>query len=888
MGIVFSRRLMHSAPKSQPPSESSRLAALARMQLGRPWLFLAFAAVLVSASVVLALRLRVQPGFEALLPASRPSVIELDRVKAKTSGVSAVFILFEGDDTKALRACADATVKEAAALGHPWVGSAESGVHEALAFLEPRAGLFAELEELESLHKDVLDRYDYEVGKVTGASLDDDDDDDDEDADTGDAASAASAKGGNDAGGAKDGVPPKLDAESIKKRFGLERLDGERFPDGYYQSKDGKAVVVAIRSAVMGTDYEAGREALRRIRDAVERVNPKSHHPSVRYSFAGDLVTAIAEYSAISGDLTDVGILGASLLVTVVFLFYLRVRTLVAMLLTIAIGVAATFGATELLIGELNMATGFLFTIVAGNGINSGIIFMARYLEMRRAKEPVPAAIRAAHADTWLPTLTAALAASAAYASLAVTEFRGFRDFGVIGGIGMALTWLCTYAFLPPILIVTERVLPLDDRPGLFGLLPKGAARGTRFGEPFAFLVARMPRVATVAGLALTVLGAFATARWVQRDPMEYDMRNLRTDLTARAEEIRTRIKSEEITGHIGADGMAILVDRVEQVPMLTAALEKRRDAAPADAKPFKRIHSLADFVATDQAKKLPLLADIKDRVVRAKKRGIVSDADWNELARYLPPDSVAPYTMAELPEGVARPFTERDGTRGRIVFISPLDSNVVDDAHYLLRWADSYRHTELADGSVVVGSGRAVIYADIWAAVISDVPRAVAVSLVLTLLVVALCFRQGFASAAVMLSLVAGVSWMTGLLATTGVRLNFLNFIALPITFGIGVDYAVNVMQRYVKEGPGGMLTAVRETGGAVVLCSLTTLLGYLALLGSVNYAVRGLGVAAVLGELTCLVAAVVVLPGAISWRDRRRQLRADAARGDELPRAA
>ena len=376
-----------------------------------------------------------------------------------------------------------------------------------------------------------------------------------------------------------------------------------------------------------------------------------------------------------------------------------------------------------------------------------------------------------------------------------------------------------------------------------------------------------------LAGLALTVLGAFATARWVQRYPMEYDMRNLRTDLTARAEEIRTRIKSEEITGHIGADGMAILVDRVEQVPMLTAALEKRRDAAPADAKPFKRIHSLADFVATDQAKKLPLLADIKDRVVRAKKRGIVSDADWNELARYLPPDSVAPYTMAELPEGVARPFTERDGTRGRIVFISPLDSNVVDDAHYLLRWADSYRHTELADGSVVVGSGRAVIYADIWAAVISDVPRAVAVSLVLTLLVVALCFRQGFASAAVMLSLVAGVSWMTGLLATTGVRLNFLNFIALPITFGIGVDYAVNVMGRYEQDGHLDVTSAVRATGGAVALCSATTILGYTSLLVAQNRALSLFGLIAVLGEVACLATALIVLPAVLVLLGRMRR---------------
>ena len=96
-------------------------------------------------------------------------------------------------------------------------------------------------------------------------------------------------------------------------------------------------------------------------------------------------------------------------------------------------------------------------------------------------------------------------------------------------------------------------------------------------------------------------------------------------------------------------------------------------------------------------------------------------------------------------------------------------------------------------------------------------------------------------------------------------VKLNFLNFIALPITFGIGVDYAVNIVERYVREGAGGAVTAVRNTGGAVILCSMTTTLGYLALVSSMNEAVRSMGVAAVLGEVSCLLAAVIVLPAGL-----------------------
>ena len=61
---------------------------------------------------------------------------------------------------------------------------------------------------------------------------------------------------------------------------------------------------------------------------------------------------------------------------------------------------------------------------------------MARYLEERRHGTPTEAAILEAMRRTWRPTLTAAATASAAYGALVVTEFRGFREFGWIGGWG--------------------------------------------------------------------------------------------------------------------------------------------------------------------------------------------------------------------------------------------------------------------------------------------------------------------------------------------------------------------------------------------------------------------------------------------------------------------
>ena len=193
-----------------PPSRKSTAFAywLAHLQVSRPSVPLLITALLTVISLALASRLHMRTGFESLLPEDRPSVKELDRVAAKTAGVSTVFVVLEGHGkatTQALRKAADALVPELEKVGAPWVGSAESGVHEAYKFLGPRAGLYADLAKLEKLRDDVDARFEYEVGKAAGTRLDDDD------------------------------VPPPIDSATLKKSFGLQETELERYPDGYYQ-----------------------------------------------------------------------------------------------------------------------------------------------------------------------------------------------------------------------------------------------------------------------------------------------------------------------------------------------------------------------------------------------------------------------------------------------------------------------------------------------------------------------------------------------------------------------------------------------------------------------------------------------------------------------------
>jgi hypothetical protein len=376
--------------------------------------------------------------------------------------------------------------------------------------------------------------------------------------------------------------------------------------------------------------------------------------------------------------------------------------------------------------------------------------------------------------------------------------------------------------------------------------------------------VQRAPEAFVALGAVIAIAGAVSATRFVERDPMEYDLRKTETDRSQTADLHRAWGVAREVLGS-SQGALVIATDSGDEATALEAALRVRWNAAPVGEKPFVAVHGLGDFVAPDQEGKLPLLASIGARITRANERGDIPGADWARIRDVVPPEGLEGYDAGAIPASIADRFTDANGVRGALVAIES-DPRAGDDLRDLVRYADAFRATTLPSGKVVHGSGGPVILADMLRAVVRDVPRAISLSLGLTLFTVLLAFRRGPYLAGVLFALAVGCGGVACYLYVADVRLNFLNFAALPITFGIGVDYAVNVAQRYEADRGKSIADVLRTSGGAVVLCSLTTMLGYVALVGSHNAAIRGLGSIAAVGELSCLLAAVVIMPAL--WR--------------------
>lgn len=824
------------------------LAPVTAFQIRRPILVLVLTLFSLVPSLWAANSLQLKTAFKELLPENKPSVVELEAVNRRLSSASTLTVVAESQNTELLKRFVDEMTPKLRALPGDLVAGVDPGPRDAQRFFESNKHLYAPLKDIEELHEEVVGAYDREIGKKSGMDLGLDD---------------------------EDAVEKPKNPKSIEERLN-DALDKMRKNapgmDGYYIGEDGHLAAILLRTTLPSMDERAfGLQD--RIRALIDAGNYKATDPNFSYAFTGNLITSVEQYRAVSDDLVTIGVSGLLAVLAVVYLFFLRVRALLALGFSIIVGCAWSLAFARLSVGHLNTATGFLVSIIAGNGINAMVIWMARYLEARRIqRQDVAEAVRTASHDTCEATLAVVGVAMVSFGALMTTDFRGFRHFGIIGGAGMLLCWVATYTVLPAIFILSERVRPLPLE------ITWRDRLGAVYGKPFAWVAKRFPRSIATVGVLLGLGGALCSVLYFTGDPMEYNMRKIMNDESSPSSAVRLGARVNPIVGRVNQSGRAVVVDRLDQVAPLVTELERRRDAAPADNKPFNKVVSIYNLLPEDQEKKIELLGEITDRLERAKRHGFISDERYNEVAQHIP-EQIKTIGFADLPELVSRPFREKNGDLGKIIYVSPAQGRSLNDAHYLILWANSFRTVTLPNGDVIHGTGDAVVFSDMLLNIGEDAPRVAVTSLLGTLLVIMFAFRWRRAGWGALLTLLLGISWMVGALYFFQVKLNFLNFVALPVAIGAGADYAINIMKRRELEGPEGVERAFIETGGAVVACSMTTLSGYLALLLSINGAVRSFGLAAAIGEIATQFSAMLVLPAVIFWSSNRKKAAAKVA---------
>lgn len=781
-------------------------------------LVLALAACTLVLSIVLAARLRLVSDLAALLPRDSPAVIATERIRERLGDTLPVQIAIESPDRGANLAFAEALTRAVQRELAGRIDSVAYHIHAERQFFKRNWWEYLELSDLRL----VLDRVERELTWRKNPLLVDLDDDD---------------------------APLDELRARIKERTGR----ADKFPEGTFMSKDGTLVVVVVWPAAGAAHGSTGEALLPALQRIVAAQTPSAYHATMHVGYVGAAVDAARERRALESDLVWASIACLVLVSAVVALFFGRLRAVPMMAAPGLLGVGVALAVASLAFGQLNASTAFLGSIILGNGINAAIIQLARYQEERRNGAIVADALERSVSATIRATAIASFAAAISYGSLMVTSFRGFSEFGLIGAVGIIASWVATIVVLPALIAVVDR-----DR----ARLRTHVARGVAFGVPFARIAARAPGRLAILAAAITV-GAIVIFVPYARDPFEYDLRQLGSVQPAGQRELAARTGA--IFGQFTPS--VVLADAPAQAAEVASILRARRAAFPGVLADVWTLDDLLPGPPALQQQKLSLI----DQIRRAFDSVQLSPDEEARLAEWKPPADLRPIAAGELPPSLLRPFRDRTGTPAPIVLAYRDPEISYWNGHDLMRLARAVDAIELRDGTKIYAGGSAVVFADLLEAIVHDGPIATLASLI-GVTVLALLLVRGRGVLAVLGALVTGVIWMLGGAALVGVRVNFLNFIALPLTFGIGIDYAVNVYLRHRLDGPGRMTETLRATGGAVALCSLTTTIGYASLLLADSRGLRSFGALAILGELACLSAALLVMPAWLLVLERRR----------------
>ena len=808
-----------------PPSHS-RISRYHGWIARRPVAVLVAAVIIGGLAAGLASKLKLKTAFTELLPSDDPGVVALARTQKRLGDLSLLLIGIRSPDHEANLRYAEALTQKLRKLPRETVDLATYHVRDVRAFFEQNKWLYVSEDDLESIR----DRLRSEISKKKNplyVSLGEDE-----------------------------------PIDSMQKRMsGKHGLD-DRFPGGVFTSQGAGGEYVWIAALPPGGLFveNAGEALLNAANNLIKEDPPARYHPDMKVEPAGPIVTGIASRHAVERDIVSVTIFCLVVVAASIGLYFRRWRAIPLTGIPAAMGSVMAFAVAELAFGNLNSTTAFLGSIIIGNGINYAIVLMSRYEEHRSRGEDAAEALRCAMGGTWRGTLVASIAASAAYASLMVTSFRGFYQFGVMGATGAIFCWLATYSVLPAMLTL------LDRRKQAAGERPPHAP--LEFG-PLASFLRRHAGLVTGAFGVLSVASVVGLRHFVQ-DPFEYDFRKLNAKLATSEEAKQFNRNMDRLFGRWPSPTI-LLADAVDEVEPIKAAIRRQDKAAPGDdvIGQIVNIYDLLPGAPDVQQRKLALLAQIR-KLTHDPALEILTEKERADLAKIDPSPDLHELKPMDLPAIARRPFTEIDGSVGKVLLVYPPETGPsVWNGRDLLRIASVLQEIHLDNGKTIETSGFAVVFGAMIRSILRDGPIATVASLIAVLIIICLTIRPAAAALMALATLMLGVLLMMGGAGLARVHVTFLNFIALPITFGIGAEYALNVVTRYREER--NVARAVTSTGAAVALCSWTTIVGYGSLLAASNQALNGFGMMAIIGEIVCLSAAIVALPAVLMWRHAR-----------------
>ncbi|MDH3256559.1 MAG: MMPL family transporter [Nitrospinota bacterium] len=607
----------------------------------------------------------------------------------------------------------------------------------------------------------------------------------------------------------------------------------------FYKGKSGNRYYIFIQPRGTASNTGFTQNFVQSIQHQIDQFLSGNRFPNLKIQFSGGMITRIEENRVIQNDLKH-SVIVAVVLVTFILALYNRsILSIILLFIPLVTSLSLTFALTRLLIGHVNIISGFLVAILTGLGINYGIHLYIRFKQELRKGKTIPAAAELVATQVGRSGVIAMATTISVFSLLMFSDFRGFSEFGAIAAIGIMCSFLSYFFLLPALILCADKIHGLrKPRPRLFTL-------------KISAIYSRTPLFLAASFILLLFFSLFL----LPDIQFEHDFRKLRGESPAADFEAET-------TADFGFafSPTVIMTPNKEDLFKIHQTLQAIKEKYGDDS--TIGIHHSLDLFSLKQYKnKKEILERIHDKLI--KDRDIIEISMGTQRYRKLKRLAEAkPFDEENIPPNLLKRFMAQD--QYLLLIFSPADKNFFDVRNiYQLEKEIKELKESLAKDNIYF----AVLNENLLAAAILDLvqqkgPQILAWAMGLVFLILLWDYRSPRLAFKTFLPLFTGLSLTGALMAVFHIKLNFINMVMLPSIVGIMIDHCVYLGHHILDYSRHETTKSVKETGSAIILSALASLAGYASLNIAHHAGVRSIAHVVEVGIIICTLCALFMLP--------------------------
>ncbi|RQW87144.1 MAG: RND transporter [Geobacter sp.] len=639
--------------------------------------------------------------------------------------------------------------------------------------------------------------------------------------------------------GMRDLVLPRLKAAS--QALNLD-------PDSpYFLSRDGRVLIMIAEPAKPVNDMDFARKL-------VVGINEARRGARVAISCTGAHLSAVIDESVMKQNIIVCII---SSLFVVLGLFYLTYRRFLPTLLIPLIllyGVTMALGTAGFFLPSIHIIS-FAFTaLIIGLGTDYSIHLYDRFYSERSIGTDPQEALRRAMTDTGHGLFTAAVTTALPFLALVFSEVRALSELGLLVGLGVLFSLYATFLFLPPLLVFSERRFPASVYKPLPGF---GLGRVWSFSRRYRKVVIPLSlllvAVSLIASCFLTFEGELKNLQPRSSEAF-LTQEKLEKHLSLSPKQMLVTVEGKDLEEVMGRGSrIAMLAERYQQKGQIVA-------------------WSSLDRVVNNLDTQREILAELaKSTGAENWAQQVAGSLERNDFA--LEPFQPFLSGLARLKDAGPTPATEGIEHLSASPLRGIVNRHLVQDGNgwhllvYLYYSGKEFSQKDfLRDLAAQDPAARATSVDMVSNQLAESVKSSflwgflLGGALVLCLLLAHFNSLSGiFAS---LFPVLSGVVVMTGMMAITGMGLNFMNAMVLVTILGMGSDYGLHIGHRVSGAHKEGQETEYIQAGRAVLLSALTTIAGFGSLAFTDYGAMSSIGWATNYGIGATALFALIFLP--------------------------